>query len=712
MKKLLAVHCWTLVLIIIAAHLLYAEQSKERVLPPLIIQSLEDIHFSPRKIDDSFSEDLFHNFIKYLDYEKKFFLQQDIDSLKKYFHLLDDEMAVGKNTFFKLAKSLIVQRIKDSKGYVAQAHTTLKNFTDKDSILIDPEEGTFAKDTADLKIRWQKRIKHRVMQKLADLVKEQEKQEEDSSKTEDSPKDSTLSEKKKPKTLVELEQEAREKVKKNYNNWYKRTDKISDNERLSLLINAMTALYDPHTNYFPPKEKEDFDINMSGQLEGIGALLREKDGFIEVVQIVPGSASQRQGELEVGDKIIAVAQGSEDPVDVVDMPLSDAVRLIRGKKGTEVRLTVEKVKGTKKVIAIERDVVIIEATYAKSALLEYGKNPLKLGYIKLPKFYADFTNQGARNCSQDVEKEISKLKKEHIQGLIFDLRNNSGGSLRDVVDIAGLFIKTGGVVQVKKRNGTTHQLRDRNPKVQYDGPLIVLINNASASASEILAAAMQDYKRGIVVGTSKSSFGKGTVQTFLNLNKIARRYPIKAGDLGALKVTTQKFYRINGGATQKKGVIPDIALPDIFQYLDMGEKEQDYVIPWDQIDPIQYDTLQPPYDLLRLSNKSKERIKNHKLFQRVEDRSKKIKEKRDRKLFTLVYKEYMQELETAEKESKSFEDMKSTLPDLSIANLAIDLKSLGTDSLKIENNKKWLEDLEKDVYLQETVMIMQDMIKE
>ena len=354
-------------------------------------------------------------------------------------------------------------------------------------------------------------------------------------------------------------------------------DKIDESDWLSIYLNSITTIYDPHTAYFPPQDKENFDIAMSGQLEGIGARLTSKGGFIVVAEIVPGSACWRQGQLKVGDKILKVGQGDEEPIDITDMRTDHAVKYIRGKKGTEVRLTVKQVDGSVITIPIIRDIVILEETYTKSAVID------NKGYINLPKFYADFSGNGGRDCSDDVKNEILKLKEEGVEGIILDLRNNGGGSLQDVVEMAGLFIKEGPIVQVKAKVGKPRVYSDTDESVYYDGPLVVMVNTYSASASEILAAAMQDYGRAVIVGGSPTTFGKGTVQRAFDLDGFVSEAYDEIKPLGALKLTLQKFYRIDGGTTQLKGVTPDIILPDTWSYLNVGEKDQEFPIPWDEI---------------------------------------------------------------------------------------------------------------------------------
>ncbi|HVA97365.1 MAG TPA: carboxy terminal-processing peptidase, partial [Bacteroidia bacterium] len=549
---------------------------KRQVLEQMVLDALTTAHFQPQQVNDSLSNRIFTLYMKRLDYNKKFLLQTDYNQLKKYQYQLDDELKAGTYQFYDASLKIIKERIADDERYYKEILAQPFDFSKNDSIQTDPNKLTYAKDTTDLKQQWHSYLKYQTLVRLADLLSQQKA---------DSTKNDSISK----KSFAQLEIEARQKVLHSNNDFFKRLDGITNNDRLSSYINVIANCYDPHTEYFAPKEKQNFDIAMTGQLEGIGAQLQETDGNIKVSSIVPGSASWRQGQLKAGDIIEKVAQGNAEPVDVVGMELDNAVQLIRGKKGTEVKLTVKKPDGSRVVIPIIRDIVVIDATYAHSAIID---NKKKIGFIRLPVFYTDFDRNGSRTCAEDVKKELIKLKNEKVKGIIIDLRDNGGGSLQDVVKMVGLFINKGPIVQVKRRGATAISLNDNDPSVTYDGPLVVMVNTNSASASEIFAAAIQDYKRGIIIGSQ--SFGKGTVQQFFNLDDYLSGSYDSLKPMGSIKITIEKFYRINGGATQIKGVTPDIVLPYVYQYIDEREKDQDYPLPWDKIDSAKYQTWNDP----------------------------------------------------------------------------------------------------------------------
>jgi carboxyl-terminal processing protease len=464
--------------------------------------------------------------------------------------------------------------------------------------------------------------------------------------------------------------------------------------------------HDPHTEYFKPEAKEDFDLSMTGTLEGIGAVLREDDGFIKVVSIVPGSASWRQKELKAEDKILKVAQASEEPVDLVEASVNEAVRLIRGRKGTEVRLTVQKPSGRIQVVPIIRDVVVVEETYAKSAVMSPPGSKKKVGYINLPAFYHDFNNSRGRTASADVRDELEKLKAENVDGVVLDLRNNGGGALDDAVKMAGLFFKTGPVVQIKDQKGNTTVLNDQDADVTYDGPLIVMINTFSASASEIVAAALQDYGRAVIFGTD-TTFGKGTVQSMLDLDAYLPPAFNSFRPMGSLKLTIQKFYRINGGTTQYKGVVPDIMIQDAYSTLEVGEKNLEYPMPWDTVSSLSYPKWPKRPDLAGLKKKSQGRIKTDPFAQKMLELADKLAKQRDRAYASLNKGKFFQEQESARKESEKFEALQKENANLKVAPLALGRPPV--DSLDDEKEKKWREGLAKDFYLREAVNVLGDM---
>lgn len=670
------------------------DKDKDKVLAGVILHSLIAGHYQQKEINDEFSKSAFDAYIKNIDYNKRFFTRQDIDKLKKWEYKIDDEFKAGNFDLMKNSYALLKKRIEEVEGLYQQILAKPFDFSVDEKIETDPDKYDFPVNRKDLEESWRKYLKFQTLIRLNELEKEQVKKVE-------TDKDFV------PKSSAELEKEAREKVLQSQTTWFKRIKQLNESDYQAIYINSILSTYDPHSNYFPPKAKENFDIQLSGQLEGIGATLMEKDGYIKVEKIVPGSASWKQGELKAGDVILKVGQSADEPVDIVNMRLDDAVQLIRGKKGTEVRLTVKKVDGSIKIVPITRDIVIIEETYAKSAVLDNG---IRAGYIKLPQFYADFNNSGGRSCSQDVKKEIEKLTEEKIEGLILDLRNNGGGSLRDVVEMAGLFIEKGPIVQVRSSDGTLEILEDYDAKVQYKGPLVILVNELSASASEILAAAMQDYNRGVVVG-SASTYGKGTVQRMVDLDMLIPPAYNSVKPLGAMKLTTQKFYRINGGATQLKGVTSDIVLPDDYAYMKVGERELEHPMPWDEIKQVYYKDWKDTPHLEKLGKKSHARIDTSSVFKKIDQNAQRLKKTSERSLFPLNLQAYQAEQNKLEQESRQFENLFSNIDGFNVDMIRAEVSTLESDTAKLNRVKTWHTEIKKDVYVYEAMQILHDMNK-
>jgi carboxyl-terminal processing protease len=667
----------------------FSPQDKDEVLMKLVLQGLNSNHYAPYDLNDDFSKRVWKSYLERLDYNKRFFTASDISQLQSYENQIDDQVKESDYGFFNQAEDLYAARYNQVKSYYKEMLIQPFDFNENETVELDPEKMTWAANESELKDRWRKLLKWQV---LSRVVTELELQESGKAKGE-------------IKTLDQLEEEIRVKVMKTYDDWAHRMDKLDRTDHRDAFLNAIAATYDPHTGYFPPDDKENFDIQMSGKLEGIGATLLEKEGYIEVSKIVPGSASYRQGELEEGDVILKVAQAANEPVDIVDMRLDDAVKLIRGPKGSEVRLTVRKVDGNTKQISIIRDVVILEETFAKSAIIKDKAMPEGYGYIKLPKFYADFSDRTGRNCATDVADEIEKLKRQKIKGLVIDLRNNGGGSLMDVVKMAGLFIDQGPIVQVRSRNGSPQILADTDPKVQYDGPLVIMVNTSSASASEILAAAIQDYRRGIIVGSA--TYGKGTVQRFFDLDNFIQGNPEEIKPLGSIKLTTQKFYRINGGATQLKGVTPDVLLSDAYTYIDRGEREQDFTMPWDEISPVDYKTWKlSPADIARVRKDSRERTQGDPIFSVVEENAQRMKRQRDLKVRSLQIDTYRADEKRFKEEADKYKDIFKPIPEMTISALPEDIAALGQDTIRIKLNNEWIEALGKDSYLHEVSSVL------
>lgn len=663
---------------------------KSKILLGAINEIIATYHYQPAEINDSLSSRVFDLYIKRLDYSKTYFLASDIKMMETYRFRIDEELKDLEFNFFDLTNSIIDTRINECQHICDSLLGIPFDFNVSESFETDEKKRSFAASRAEQVDLWRKILKSHTIVRLHELMK---KQEADTN---------TLAVK---RPIDSLEIEARKYVAKKFNSRIERQKEQDEDDRLSLFINCITNVSDPHTGYFPPKDKENFDISLSGKLEGIGATLQEKDDIIKVTEIVPGSASWRQGELQAGDLILKVAQGEEEAVDIAGMRLDEAVRLIRGPKGTLVKLTVQKPTGASVVIPIIRDVVEIDETYAKSTIISDSKYGKRIGYIYLPKFYVDFNDSKGRRCSDDVLKEIESLKAQGIDGLIFDVRDNGGGSLPDVVTIGGFFIKNGPIVQVKSRYVQPKILSDDDNSIKYDGPLVIMVNQFSASASEILAAAMQDYNRALIVGSS-SSYGKGTVQRFLEIDRYLTKENADLAPLGEMKITIQKFYRINGGATQLKGVIPDIVFPDKYKYLNLGEGEQEYPMKWDEIAPVSYNVWDKPIDIKKVSKAYEKTMKSDTLFNKTKELALLLKQREDKTISPLRYVDYVEKvkadepLENASKPSNS----KTGLEIITGNDHAGELSKL--DSVKYERVRRWHEDIKKDVELYHTYRLI------
>ena len=697
-KRIIQVLVLLLPLGLIAAYKHYSvqQEDKEKIVTELVLNGLQFAHYQDNSIDNKFSKRVYKSYMESLDYTKKFLLQSDVDELEKSETLLDDELKQLSSHFLDLSNDIITQRIKDAELYYTDILAKPFDFTKNEKIQLDDEKNDYAKSTKDLKENWRKSLKYQVLAELENKLSIQETAEEK--------KDTSVT----IKTFAELEKDARGKVEKRNKDYFRRLGRLERTDRYNLFMNSISLAFDPHTNYYPPKNKEDFDISMSGQLEGIGATLQEKDGFIKVVNIVSGSPSYKQGELKENDLILKVAQGDSLPLDLVGMRLDKAVRFIRGKKGTTVKLTVKKVDGSIKVIPIIRDIVVIEETYAKSVIVNDPNSNKQIGYIYLPSFYVNFNEKGGgRRSADDVLKEIQKLKKENIDALIIDLRNDGGGSLTDVVKMAGYFIPEGPIVQVKQKKGDAKQLFDTDPRVQYDGPLAIMVNSNSASASEIFAAALQDYNRAIIIG-GKQTFGKGTVQRFINLDDVISGKANQYKPFGALKLTFQKFYRVSGGSTQLKGVEPDIQLPDFYKYIEYGEAEMDHALPYDEIATADYKKSNV-INRKSVISASESRTKNSETFTLIEEQAKSVKKYRNVTIASLNLKTYKKDLKERKEESDKFKDIYKDTTLLQVKPLAADWQFIEKDSTKVQSAKRWHKKLKSDPYLLESIKVVENL---
>ncbi|MAF78050.1 MAG: tail-specific protease [Halobacteriovoraceae bacterium] len=703
----------------------------EKLVGNLIQSHLSRYHYTGKTLDDSLSKNAFQEYIKKLDYGKQFFLQKDVDKLSKYQYKMDNELVSGKHELLVVSMDLHQKRIKELNDYRKSIFKKEFSFKDKEYLELDPEKREFPETEKELKDYWRRVYKQSVLSQYISLMEAQDdlKKELAEAKKEGSKKDSDKvakaakkdkkKKKKEEKILsdAELIKKAHKKVNEKYEKVFARLMKDERADYMEKFFNAVTSVYDPHTVYFPPKRKEDFDIDISGQLEGIGAVLQEDGAYIKVVRIVPGGAAWRQKDLEVDDIILSAAEGDEEPVDLVNMRVDDAVRYIRGKKGTIVKLTVKKVDGTRKVIPIERDVVQIEASYAKASVLKHKELNIRVGYIHVPKFYRDFKDS-SRSCTADVLMELKRLKKLDIQGVILDLRNNGGGALKDAEEMSGLFIKEGPIVQIKGQ-GEIDVLKDTNTNITYDGPLIVMVNRFSASASEILAGAMQDYKRAVIVG-GEHTHGKGTVQAILDFNSTPLMNFLNK-DLGGLKITVQKFYRITGASTQFKGVTPDIILPDPMAYADNREQDLDYAIPWDQVDAQEYKEWDKfSYGLPLLKKRSEKRVSKSERFNRIKESIEYLTKKKDETKVSLNLKEVLAE---DEKNKKVTDRLKEKEESKDLVVLDFEKSLMAHEKINPGEEVRWKEDFEQrkkdwvkslveDPMIEETMFIMDDMIRQ
>lgn len=618
------------------------DTNRARLLGHMIQQQLSQNHYSQKPTDDNLSHAAFDLYLKQLDFQKRFLLLQDVAYLKAFQDQIDDSIRRGRLDLPKIGRNLLNARIEQVQGMLDKLLEEPIDPTIEETIETDPDKLEFVGSVKDLRERWRKSLKFQVLSRYINL-------REDEIGTDDSGNLKPVDE----KTEQELMVQAREKVAKSTKSMLNRMLEETPQDHYDRYMNAIARAFDPHTNYLPPTSKEDFDIQMSGSLEGIGATLREEDGYIKVVKIIPGSAAYRQGKLAADDLILKVAEGADEPVDITDTRIRDAVALIRGKKGTEVRLTVKKPDGRRLVIPIVRDVVEIQETFVKGTTTVDEQTGNRYGYIKIPSFYRDYSGKTNRNCTDDMREELTKLKEENISGLILDLRNNGGGSLSDAVSLTGLFIKTGPVVQVRNGNGKIRVMSDEDSSVEYDGPMVVLVNRFSASASEILAGALQDYGRALIVG-DEHTHGKGTVQAMLDLDRFVRLQGMsKYMPLGAVKVTIQKFYRISGQSTQEKGVIPDVVLPSRLDGLESGEKYLDYALPWDTIKSADYQPWKsPPRHVDLLQQHSRERVKQDQDFQEIVSESTEAKKRRLETKQSLVLATMLEERDQLRETSK------------------------------------------------------------
>ena len=688
------------------------QEEKEAVIFSLVRDALTNVHLQPKEMNDELSAEVFDSYIESLDYNKLFFTQSDVDELAQSKYAPDDLFFATNTAFFEQSYAKVISGIKRSKAIFTEILSEPLAYDLDERIMNNPEKRAFASNEQELKQQWEKHLKWRIINRIY---------EKDRAQKEDAETDETVE----LKDFETLEVEARKKELELQEEWYDDLMDVTRIEWFGMYMNAYCEVYDPHTSYLAPEQNENFELSMTGQFEGIGAQLKKVGDYITIERIIAGSACWRQGDLEVGDKIVAVAQGAEEPVDVIGYKIRDAIKLIRGKKGSEVRLTVKKKDGSREIIPIIRDVVELESTFARSAILEgsifekgengynkTGSTGSKVGYIKLPKFYVNFYKDANRNAAEDVKNEIIKLKEQGIEGLVLDLRNNGGGSLPAAIEIAGLFTEKGPQVQVKNFQSGTRAKANKDGQVYWDGPLVVLINNYSASASEIVSAALQDRERALIVGASKSTFGKGTVQNMFDLDRAVRGNLNELKPLGAIKITTEKFYRISGGTTQLQGVVPDISLPGPYDLIEIGEKEYENALEIDYVERADYqEESNRKKGYTKAIAKSAKRTADQKVFNTYRDYAAWVAKSDADKFIPLNYEDYASLQDSLRTVGKKYKNIGKLQDSLAVQALPYQLAMFETDSVQADIYAKWFKGLSKDAILRESAHIVSDLAK-
>ncbi len=677
----------------------FNDPDREKLLLNLVTYVLERGHYEPRPIDDVFSQDVYEAFIKNLDPLKRFFLASDINEFNSYKTQIDDQIKQKDLAFFNLVYERFVQRMDEVREIYPDILEKPFDYTVPEEINTDYDALEYVVNKAELKERWRLQLKFSALTTYYDSIETQKSLEEKEADSEDN------EEKTEKKSLAEIEADARETTKKSLDEYFEFSADLVRKDYFAMYLNTIMETFDPHTNYFAPPDKDRFDTAMSGKLEGIGARLQKKNDYITIVEIISGGPAWRSDELKVGDAILRVKQeGDEEGTSIIGMRIDDAVKLIKGPKGTEVTLTIRHVDGSIEDKTLVRDVVELEETYAKSSIIKHNEDVF--GLIDLPSFYFDMQNYQERNAASDVKKEILRLKEEGMTGLVLDLRNNGGGSLRTAVDITGFFVDKGPVVQVAS-SGSTQVLRSQSNEIIWDGPLVILVNEISASASEILAAALQDYNRAIVIG-SKQTYGKGTVQNMIDLNEWLRNSNVD--DLGAVKITSQKFYRINGGSTQLEGVKSDIVIPDRYSYFDLGERDYDNPLPYDKIKPANYKQWKGTLDLNKAITKSNLRIKENEHIKLIDENAKWLKQQRDNNQISLNYETYKADMNTRKEELERYEVMDDYNNNMDFNALPHEIREMEQDTTLAEKRNRWYKNLKKDIYVEEAVYVLMDLL--
>jgi carboxyl-terminal processing protease len=734
---------------------------REAALSAAMVQLLGREHLLRKPIDDELSRTAFATYLDRLDASKMFLLRKDRDALAKYTDKIDDELRSGSLELAHEGQRIYVARVAVVEKLVAELLAAPFNHDDEEWIELDAKKVDVATTEQELRDRWRRRLELEVLERVGQMearltaaaehdakadakgpakagtakpgakdtgtkvgaragtpnaagsVGPGPRASRDGSDAKDGDKDkddtdhsSAMPVSKIPPTPEGRDAKARGDLAKTYAARFTRLRHPGPFDPASDLVNAVTSSLDPHTTYLPPADRANFDIRMSGSLEGIGALLAEHDDYVEIADIVPGGASWRAGTLSPGDLILSVAADGQEPVDVVDMRLDDVVKMIRGPKGTVVHLRIQKPTGAQSTVSITRDVVIVEESYARGAVLSRKGQPA-YGYIHLPSFYGG-RGPGQRTAAGDVRKLLVEMKTRKVAGVVLDIRSNGGGLLGDAIEMTGSLIDKGPVVQVQDNRGRREILSDDHGGTDYDGPVVVLVDRFSASASEILAGALQDYHRAIIVGTGPTH-GKGTVQTLADLDRVTGGN----ADLGVLKITIQQFFRVSGASTQREGVTPDILLPDPAGHIETGERTLEHAIPWSQIPAADHQDWHATWKTSALVENSTARVAKQPVLAKMAALTQVLRASRDDTRIPLARTAW------AEHRKQQRAALEAASPDLKTGPAKLIVKSVGETTLPPggpgghadDRLTVWRDNLSRDPWVEECVNILGDMAK-
>ncbi len=663
--------------------------------------TLSYLHYAPKPINDAYSKEVYKHYFEMVDPAKRYFLQSDMAEFAQHENKLDDYLNQGDLRFYKLTIDRLYQRVDELDKITQDILAKPIDLNEDETLILEPKAKQHPSNTAEMAKEWKKYIKYNILQEMESLTAKEETQREKKDSVQRFKLQDTI--KLEILTADQKREKATQEVKELITDTFRRFKKRSKKDWFTVYMNAYTEVFDPHTNYYSPKNKEEFDSQFKGKIIGIGAVIQEKKGYLYLGPLTIGAPAWKSKQLSEGDKILKVkSKPGEDAVNVVGMLVDEAVRLIRGKEGTKVTLTVEKKDKTVREVTMTREEVAIEDTFARSLVVN-APDGKKYGFIHLPSFNADFEDAKGRNASDDIKNEIVKLKAQNVQGIILDLRNNGGGSLTEVGDIMGLFMDTGAYVQVKEGTGKIQTLRNKNSTPIWTGPVIIMQNELSASASEILAGAMQDYGRGVVLG-SPQSFGKGTVQTFVDLN----RFLNTTDDFGSLKLTIQKFYRVSGESTQRKGIQSDIKMKDFFTYSEIGERYDDHALAWDKIPAADYRPVNY-FAVQALQKSSEARLQNNRTYQLIQE-SAQWKENLDKEeSIPLNQAKFIEVMKTRKEQLKKYKVLQKFNNGLSFTLNPDEVIREKKDEAFRKKTQNWTKNLQRDLYLQEAVNTMAEM---